>query len=47
MCSRPPPNGQTAPKDEIACYLWPAFIDGGGRLIRAGEVLCKVEAEAV
>lgn len=27
--------------DEIACYLWPGLQDGGGRLIRAGEVLCR------
>ena len=26
---------------EIACYLWPGLVDGGGRVIRAGEVLCK------
>ena len=47
MCSRPPPNGQGAADDEIACYLWPALLDGGGRVIRRGEVLCKVKAEAV
>ena len=29
--------------EEIACYLWPGLQDGGGRLIRAGEVVCKVE----
>ncbi|CAH3153949.1 unnamed protein product, partial [Pocillopora meandrina] len=47
MCSRPPPSGQGAAGDEIACYLWPALLDGGGRVIRPGEVLCKVEAEAI
>ncbi|CAH3149202.1 unnamed protein product [Pocillopora meandrina] len=47
MCSRPPPNGQGAADDEIACYLWPALLDGGGRIIRRGEVLCKVKAEVV
>ena len=26
---------------EIACYLWPGLSDGGGRLIRPGEVLCR------
>ena len=26
---------------EIACYLWPGLVDGGGRQIRAGEVLCR------
>lgn len=29
--------------EEIACYLWPGLQDGGGRLIRAGEVICKVQ----
>lgn len=29
--------------EEIACYLWPGLQDGGGRLIRAGEIVCKVE----
>lgn len=47
MCSTPLPNGQASAADEIACYLWPAFFDGGGRLIRSGEVLCKVEVEAI
>ena len=27
--------------DEIACYLWPGLQDGGGRLLRAGEVICR------
>ena len=31
--------------EEIACYLWPGLLDGGGRLIRAGEVLCKIKKE--
>ncbi|KAJ7353742.1 hypothetical protein OS493_032612 [Desmophyllum pertusum] len=31
--------------EEIACYLWPGLLDGGGRLIRAGEVLCKIKDE--
>ena len=30
------------PVEEIACYLWPGLFDGGGRLIRAGEVLCRI-----
>ncbi|PFX17913.1 uncharacterized protein LOC111340222 isoform X2 [Stylophora pistillata] len=46
VCSRPPSNGQASVVDEIACYLWPALLDGGGRIIQAGEVLCKVEAQA-
>jgi len=35
------PSGQD-PGEKIACYLWPGLLDGGGRLIRAGEVLCKI-----
>ena len=30
-----------ASNEEIAYYLWPALIDGGGRLVRKAEVLCK------
>lgn len=46
MCSRRPTNGQASDEPlEIACYLWPALLDGGGKLIRAGEVLCKVNEE--
>ena len=29
--------------EKIACYLWPGLLDGGGRVIRAGEVLCKIK----
>lgn len=36
------PSGQHQ-GEEIACYLWPGLWDGGGRLIRAGEVLCKIK----
>ena len=36
------PSGQDQ-EEEIACYLWPGLMDGGGRLIRAGEVLCKIK----
>ena len=42
MCSMPPPNGQDAADYEVARYLWPALLDGGGRVIRPGEVLCKL-----
>ena len=46
MCSRRPTNEQASDEElEIACYLWPALLDGGGKLIRAGEVLCKVKVE--
>lgn len=45
MCSsRPRAEGQASEEEvEIACYLWPALLDGGGKLIRAGEVICKVK----
>ena len=36
------PSGQDH-EEEIACYLWPGLLDGGGRFIRAGEVLCKIK----
>ena len=36
------PSGQDQ-AEQIACYLWPGLLDGGGRLIRAGEVLCKMK----
>lgn len=29
--------------EKIACYLWPGLLDGGGRVIRAAEVLCKIK----
>ena len=47
MCSRrPATEGQGSDEGlEIACYLWPALLDGGGKLIRAGEVVCKVKDE--
>ena len=45
MCSsRPTTEGQATDEElEIAYYLWPALLDGGGKLIRAGEVVCKVK----
>ena len=30
---------------EIACYLWPGLIDGGERIIRPGDVICKMNGE--
>lgn len=33
-----------APGEDIACYLWPALLEGGGRIIFPGEVLCKLES---
>ena len=32
-----------AQDEEIACYLWPGLLDGEGRCIRPGEVLCKIK----
>ena len=45
MCSRRPTHEEqdSVEEQEIVCYLWPALLDGGGKLIRAGEVLCKVK----
>ena len=47
ICSRrPTTEGQASDeKLEIAFYIWPALLDGGGKLIRAGEVVCKVKEE--
>ena len=43
---RPTTEGQPSDEElEIACYLWPALLDGGGKIIRAGEVVCKVKEE--
>ena len=38
-------SAEQGEEEEIACYLWPGLLDGGGRLIRAGEVLCKVKSQ--
>ena len=27
--------------ESIVCYLWPALVERGGRVIFPGEVLCK------
>ena len=35
------PSTGREPKEEIAYYLWPALFDGGERLVRKAEVLCK------
>ena len=36
------PSTQENQEEDIACYLWPGLQDGGGRVIRAGEVLCVI-----
>ena len=41
MRARGKASTSQGPVEEIACYLWPGLLDGGGRVIRAGEVLCK------
>ena len=39
-------EGQSSDEElEIAYYLWPALLDGGRKLIRVGEVVCKVKEE--
>lgn len=40
-CYRGMPSKGGDPKEEIAYYLWPALFDGGNRLVRKAEVLCK------
>ena len=34
-------NTGYSPSENIACYLWPALLEAGGRIIFPGEVLCK------
>ena len=36
---------QETQEESIACYLWPALGDGGGRVIKAGEVVCVIQKE--
>lgn len=38
--------GESRQGEEIACYIFPALFDGGGRLLRAAEVLCKPPMES-
>lgn len=45
MCTTGKGSSAQSQGEEIACYLWPGLLDGGGRLIRAGEVLCKIKKE--
>ena len=33
--------GESREAEEIAYYILPALFDGGGRLVRKAEVLCK------
>ena len=32
-------------EEEIACYIWPGLQDGGGRVIKVGEVLCVIQED--
>ena len=36
---------QETQEENIALYLWPALRDGGGRVIKAGEVVCVIQEE--
>ena len=49
MLSGRQPGNEPSQAEEIsiAYYLWPGLFDAGGRLIRAGEVLCWYEKEEV
>ena len=38
--------GNSREGEEIAYYIFPALFDGGGRLVRAAEVLCKPPLES-
>lgn len=38
--------GKSREGEEIALYILPALFDGGGRLVRAAEVLCKPPLES-
>lgn len=35
-------SSQENQEEDIACYLWPGLRDGGGSVIRTGEVLCSI-----
>lgn len=36
---------QETQEEDIACYLWPALRDGGGRIIKGGEVVCFIQGD--
>jgi len=44
QCNSDDQRFSEAPGENIACYLWPALLEGGGRIIFSGEVLCKWES---
>lgn len=39
------PGNEENSGQEILCYLWPGLLDGGGRPILPGQVLCKMQSE--
>lgn len=39
------PSRQENQEEEIACYIWPGLQDGGGRVIKVGEVLCVIQED--
>ena len=39
------PGNEESSGEEVLCYLWPGLLDGGGRLILQGQVLCKMQRE--
>jgi len=41
------PENEGSSSEEILCYLWPGLLDGGGRLILQGQVLCKMHRETL
>lgn len=45
QCNTDDQRFHKARSEHIACYLWPALLEGGGRVIFPGEVLCKLESD--
>ena len=41
------PENEESSGEEILCYLWPGLLDGGDRVILQGQVLCKMQREAL
>jgi len=34
-------NTALRPSENIVCYIWPALLEQGGRVVYPGEVLCE------
>lgn len=45
QCNTDDQRFHEVPSEHIACYLWPALLEGGGRIIFPGQVLCKLESD--